>query len=131
MSNHKHDGCIAPDCTEPHKARGYCNLHYARMHRTGTFDARPYGTDQCGYAAAHRRLRYDKGKASNYVCECGAPAQEWAYLHGSAKELTEQRKIFGKLALVAYSPDPDDYAPMCIPCHRTLDKSVSVPNQAA
>lgn len=30
--------CVVSDCSKPHKARGYCNTHYARMKRRGTVD---------------------------------------------------------------------------------------------
>lgn len=33
--------CEALRCTEPHRAQGYCKLHYNRMRRAGVIDALP------------------------------------------------------------------------------------------
>jgi hypothetical protein len=37
--------CVAPDCTNTPKAKGYCVKHYAKIRRTGTLD-RVVGTDK-------------------------------------------------------------------------------------
>jgi hypothetical protein len=68
------------------------------------------------YYWAHRRLLLSLGPARDRVCRCGAPAQEWAYQHtGGDAELIQHGR--------AYSPNSCDYAPMCLSCHRTLDRT--------
>ena len=39
--------CSYPGCDRPHRARGYCSVHYYQFRRTGTvFDIVPAGTPQ-------------------------------------------------------------------------------------
>ena len=37
----KRGQCSAPECTEPIKCNGLCNVHNSRLYRTGSLDAKP------------------------------------------------------------------------------------------
>lgn len=79
------------------------------------------------YHAAHIRVGRIRGRASDYQCaSCGLPAVEWSYRHGSRWEQTGMVNRSGRLPrLGAWSPDPDDYDPLCRPCHRELDREAT------
>lgn len=69
------------------------------------------------YRQVHDGLHWERGPASSYTCvECLVkPAKHWAYLYTASKT-----------ALVdedgsPYSENLNDYAPMCIGCHRAFD----------
>lgn len=62
------------------------------------------------YGAVHSRL----GQVIGQDCNCGMPAEEWAYDHGDPDELTSELGF-------PYSLDPVHYKPMCRPCHRKYD----------
>lgn len=84
--------------------------------------------DRVSYSTAHRRVYSQRGPAREHPClVCGGEATSWAYRGDSPKELTEDR---GPKALikrvVRYSPDPDDYDPMCWSCHVRKDLAASV-----
>lgn len=64
----------------------------------------------------HTRLREERGRAAEYVCECGQPAVDWAYQYNGDPELYDPK---GR----PYSEDIGCYAPMCRGCHRRLDVS--------
>jgi hypothetical protein len=34
------------------------------------------------YTANHKRVVRVRGRAATYTCECGAPADDWATIHG-------------------------------------------------
>lgn len=71
-----------------------------------------------GYMSAHNRVRRINGKAVEYRCEhCDMPALEWALDHGMPNLVTESDR-FGR-----YSNNPDDYIPLCKPCHNNFDKA--------
>lgn len=62
------------------------------------------------YAQAHNLVRKTKGKAAEHACvQCGKPAREWA--------LSRERQEEG----MVWSPNPDDYSPMCRSCHVLYD----------
>lgn len=67
------------------------------------------------YWSTHRALEASQGLASSHRCRCGARAKDWAYQHTAADELTEDG--------LAFSLNPDDYRPMCRPCHAALDQT--------
>ena len=70
------------------------------------------------YWQVHHRLRTERGKASDHLCQCGRPAKDWAYLRGS----TGIRSASGTGVGCWYSENIwDDYAPMCRSCHQRLD----------
>jgi len=70
------------------------------------------------YSQAHLRLKTDRGRADRYACACGSRAREWAYTGGDPDELTDG-------AGRRYSLDQDRYEPMCVPCHRRLDRALA------
>lgn len=70
------------------------------------------------YRTAHMRIQHLRGKASQLVCCCGEPAQEWAYDYSDPGTLIGSN---GRGPL-PYSPDVWRYVPMCKPCHRKFDK---------
>lgn len=65
------------------------------------------------YEQAHQSIRAQRGSASGYLCECGRPARDWAFLHKAAPLYSPQGR--------PYSEDPADYAPMCRSCHQSYD----------
>jgi hypothetical protein len=74
------------------------------------------------YTGMHKRLFYDKGKASAHSCvDCGNRAQEWSYDGGCPDELHE---VLEKKP-IAYSTDQSKYSPRCRPCHRGRDESLN------
>ncbi len=124
--------CVIEGCESKREARGWCELHYkrwkahgdpntilsTRRHFLPTGDQHPnWRGDAVGYVAAHQRVRAKHGAASTRVCGCGEPAAEWAYDHGDPNEQRDDRGC-------RYSTNPGHYHPMCIPCHRQLDRGV-------
>lgn len=73
------------------------------------------------YAAAHRRIRDERGRAADFICgECGERAAEWAYMGFSPDE---QLGMAGDPeTLRIWSPNPADYAPLCRECHWAFDE---------
>ena len=111
------------------RAREYDARYYAanpgyKAARAGTRPAdKPWPSSQCGYHAAHKRVRDVRGHARRYECiKCSAEAQHWAYQHGSPRELVG---LSGAGTYSPYSPEPDDYSPMCVPCHRLYDNEMN------
>lgn len=74
--------------------------------------------DDVAYSAAHLRIATERGPASEYDCTCGKQAGHWSYRGGSPRERV-QLKGYGAGCL--YSPDPSDYDPMCVSCHKRKD----------
>jgi len=76
-------------------------------------------SSDAGYAAAHQRVRQDRGPVTRQPCiDCDAPAYHWSYDHADPMELL----AYGLSANpVAYSLDPDHYSPRCVPCHKRFD----------
>lgn len=68
------------------------------------------------YDKAHKNLKRQRGPARDYDCRCGQPAVEWAYQFTAGDQ--ELRDDEGRFP---HSLNPDDYEPMCRPCHSTLD----------
>jgi len=115
--------------TVKHPRTGECGTCYQRRwYQEQRSPNRPadvpklYPLPTIGYHAAHHRVYAAKGKASQYACEeCGQPAEQWAY-KGSDQEQTgfvsyRGRKGQSAVTLVAWSPNPDDYRPLCLTCH--------------
>jgi len=75
--------------------------------------------DSAGYSAAHRRVRQDRGPIREHNCvECGNPAGHWSYNHDDPDELLA---VGLSANPVAYSLDPANYSPRCVPCHKIFD----------
>lgn len=72
------------------------------------------------YQTAHQRVAYWRGRASIHECACGAPAQEWAYMHNCPYEQIGDGGGF--VQECRYSPDPMAYVALCAPCHEAIDK---------
>lgn len=68
------------------------------------------------YGYVHAKMRHLLGSASTHVCRCGEPAEDWAYQHTAG-----DRELRAPDGTTPYSLDPDDYAPMCRPCHARFD----------
>lgn len=124
------DGCERSDVV----GLGFCSMHYQRQHYRGTTELRPakgadshsWIGDRVSYDGAHDRVYSTRGKASQFVCidDCGNQAQEWSYRGCSIKEIIGPTST-GKgrqPRFLPYSPDPSDYEPRCIPCHRRYDE---------
>lgn len=73
------------------------------------------------YISAHIRVTRDRGRASDYNCRCGVPAEDWAYDHADPNELSEyDGRGAGRTRV--YSADSWHYLPMCRACHRAFDR---------
>lgn len=88
---------------------------------------RQHPVTNLSYRAAHMRVTRSRGPAKAQQCiDCGGPAAEWSYRGGSPDELTSQinstSQGYAYTTTLSYSPNPDDYDPRCVPCHRTHDK---------
>jgi len=68
------------------------------------------------YRQIHRTLRREIGPASEFTCDCGEPAYEWAYQFTGNPELRDEN------GSGPHSLDPADYAPMCRKCHAHFDE---------
>lgn len=102
--------CLIESCTQKHYAIGFCAAHWKNLSR--------YGDPRANYQAAHRVALARWGKAAESECiRCGRRARDLAYQHtaGDAELATPKGSPF--------SMNPDDYAPMCGPCHSALDRS--------
>jgi hypothetical protein len=116
--------CIVDGCPRFGRIKGLCEKHHGRLSRNGTtsFVGQPPGPQHPNwrgrdirYAAAHRRVKMIRGSARLHTCEwCGAPARDWAYNHLDPNEMSTGR--------LPYSTDPAYYLPLCVFCHRALDR---------
>lgn len=130
--------CEVDGCEARHHARGYCMSHYHSFKAYGDPLAlgipgrRRLPASELSYDGAHRRIKYDRGRAVGNSCvDCGRPAEEWSYDGNAAVELTRAvgvpgprggRPYYG--APLRYSADPADYSPRCKACHRRMDDSL-------
>ncbi|WP_156252575.1 Lsr2 family DNA-binding protein [Pseudactinotalea terrae] len=118
--------CSQPDCSRvaDHRAVQLCRPCYARLRRaqklhsaqdrSGAAHIAWIGSE-VGYGGAHQRIVSRFGAASLYVCNaCDARARDWALMPDAA----EVRQDPGR---PVHSPDPEDYRPMCHPCHQLMD----------
>ena len=123
--------CSVEPCTSKAHAHGYCAAHLYRFKTYGDplTDGPGQGVgrkrmEQPSYAGIHKRIFYDKGKATGYTCvDCGNRAQEWSYDGGCPNELY----VVLIKKPVAYSVDQSRYSPRCIKCHRGRDLSLDRP----
>lgn len=87
----------------------FCSVACRHAARRGKYK------DDPRYRGLHTRLRLVRGLATDYVCACGRPAEEWSYNGGDSDELQE-----GSLR---FSLKLDHYSPRCRRCHHRLDHS--------
>ncbi len=117
--------CSIDSCPERHASKGYCKKHLGRYKRNGdpniVFTKGVSRKEEVGYLGAHNRVYSLKGKAADYVCECGDTAEEWAYNHSGVQERTAPPNKNGYE--FKYSLDPEQYVAMCKPCHTEFDSS--------
>lgn len=113
-------GCGQPSL---YRATGECQRCYdarksaPRRRRLAEIYATP-----CTYEAAHSRVRSARGAAAGWLCSgCGEPAEQWAYVGDSPREIRGQRRWTrdGRrhTSTLAWSPNPADYVALCRPCH--------------
>lgn len=83
---------------------------------------RPLIGDHPTYEAAHFRVAYFRGKATDQQCAfCGKRATDWAYDHTDPAELPRRTDpALGKLH-GPYSVDLNRYIPLCKSCHKLFD----------
>lgn len=121
--------CKFPSCDKQKHAHDYCDFHLYRYERYGDPAAdgpgRSAGRNRLeapSYDGMHKRLFYDRGKASQFACaDCDNPAEEWSYDGGCPDELYG---VKGATTL-AYSTDQGRYSPRCKRCHRAKDESLN------
>lgn len=76
------------------------------------------------YNAAHKRVAEVRGPAASHSCaECGSPAAEWSYSGFSPDEQTGLIVTTESTTFRAWSPNPDDYSPLCWLCHAEYDEA--------
>lgn len=122
--------CVEPSCERKARSKGMCTAHYVQVwsgkELTPLRPKASDGSDDITYIAAHKRVERAKGKATEHDClGCGEQAEQWAYRHGSPKERTESTP--GYKIMKRYSPDVNDYMPLCVSCHIKYDRWGKVP----
>lgn len=111
--------CVIAGCPSPRRSvkYGWCKNHYRRWQIYGdplggppspaqrTARSRPrHPLNTPEYQRNHNRVRAARGAAWLHVCEhCGGRAVDWATIHGCGGQ------------------QPDDYMPLCKPCHIDYD----------
>ena len=123
--HNKKGPCKISGCDRKYHSNGYCMYHGYRYEKYGDPLAVGPGKhsgrnrmDVPSYAGIHKRIFYDHGRASQYVCvECGVRAEEWSYNGGCPNEYTENVRGI----VLAYSTDQGRYSPRCKKCHRAMD----------
>lgn len=63
------------------------------------------------YKAAHNRITFARGPASDRTCRCGATAKDWAYV--GPRDAADT---------FPFSGDFSHYEALCRNCHRQLDQ---------
>lgn len=124
--------CTFEGCEKPHVSRGWCKTHYSRWELWGDpalskkrpvppprrgSDNPTWKGEEAGYHAVHKRLQSHRGRASDYACQCGDQAAQWAYDH------TDPDEKQGADDPGPYSHDLDRYIPMCHSCHVRVDQN--------
>lgn len=121
--------CSMPGCDRRSDSKGLCDRHYRRLRKWGDpYRVEPNSVagpghpcwkgDECGYHAAHERVRRTRGRAADLDCVwCGGPAVQWAYDHSDSRVFADAQD--GQE--LPYSPDVWRYQPMCVPCHKRMD----------
>jgi hypothetical protein len=99
-----------------------CNKEQFNAARKGGRDAtKPWPEKWITYQAAHMRVKYLRGSASQHVCvDCAGQARDWSYTGGDSGQFYE----IIKGSKLAYSTNPEFYVARCKPCHRKHDGKV-------
>lgn len=85
----------------------------------------------CSYMTAHKRVERMRGSAKDKDCEvCGEAAHHWSYKGNSPREQTGIHSA-ARQEVIAWSPDPRDYRPLCSSCHRVFDGLLRMPKEIA
>lgn len=79
-----------------------------------------YRTGKPAYGTAHSHVKDARGPASSHACTCGAPAEHWAFQHGTPDALRDEG---GKEAGRPYADDPRQYVALCRSCHIRWDRA--------
>ncbi len=91
-------GCGQDSLVSPYvRYLGFCSHHCSVLG-----ERNPNWQDDPGYGSTHARVHVRRGKAVSCIWGCAAAKFEWANLTGDYK-------------------DPQDYASMCISCHKRYD----------
>lgn len=121
--------CQVDDCDRRAHAHGYCTKHLTRWEKYGDPSVvgerlgRPLKGQYPTWAAIHKRLERQRGRASQRACvDCAGPAKEWSYNGSDPGQLVG---MFGRSSL-AYSLDLTNYDPRCVRCHRVYDLGAQV-----
>lgn len=73
-----------------------------------------------GYAGAHARVKYDRGRAAEHSCvDCGKQAKDWSLRRDAPVTLAGPTRAG---IICRYSANPNDYDPRCRPCHAIYDR---------
>ena len=102
-------------------------MHYARLWKNN--DPTDFGDPErkprkarpdVSYHHVHVRLRAERGRASDRLCEdgCGRQAKHWAYDHSDPDQLLSPEGW-------PYSTNPDNYWALCPSCHKRHDTRVA------
>lgn len=117
--------CRIVSCSRPSEyvAQVLCRVHYGQLSRMiGPPNGRRQDgrgaprKDVPGYAAVHLRTEARYGHACDYCCQlCPARAEQWALPPSLVALICPATGL-------RYSPDPEDYMPLCASCHTRLDR---------
>ena len=136
--------CSSEGCERIVHSSGLCQKHYTTKWRKD-YIVRVEGgwepitesirTNPVGYAHAHERVRYYRGRAFTYPCvNCGTKARQWALRwditpNERLQESTHTQvraKYNDTTYKIVWSSNPMDYDPLCADCHFKLDKKGSL-----
>lgn len=119
--------CTTDGCGRKFYCKGQCRSCYEKGRYMPLIGASVPTTAPCSYDAAHQRVEYWRGRASEHTClSCGAPAEEWSYRNYSEYEISGQRSkrypngTYGMINS-KWSTHVKDYDPMCCDCHEVRD----------
>lgn len=121
--------CSVPDCDRMVLARGWCSMHWHRNWKNNRPEHGRFGPPQpkqkpmaedVSYHHVHVRLRAERGRASDRMCEdgCGRKAKHWAYDHSDPNALRSPEGF-------PYSTDLSNYWALCSSCHQKHDRDVA------
>lgn len=88
-------GCQAPDCNEPHHAKGYCKRCYSRLRRSGGFADEPRTLRAVDSRADKGRTR---GKAPTRAASVASPATGRSRLEELKRRYERMRREIARIA---------------------------------